>query len=330
MTKKNGKKLAARARQEQLGGRYEAHLRQVGGIEGDGVVGERRVGLSDGTRRILRLLISAWQAAKESERDPGEHRAFDAPTVILERALARADATDADIGAAIPLCPGYPNYGRSALRELADAERRGLLVEVTERQDGVLAWNIQAARPDSHPLKPLDQKLHEVAQREAACAAAVLRGDWQAAGIDAAWCSARTSELASVASELRKANEGEEFVRMEATIAAARKRMQLLFVEAKAGPHTDVLAGLEKLKRGLDEFALRAIATQDPAIRRSIETSIRRSRDSIDALWTAATDIVSGMMRDEEKGQAVTPIEVQKTIRLLEELRSPPGRRPST
>jgi len=98
--------------------------------------------ISDATKKILRLLINRWSEASRSERDPAEWRAFEHPAAALERALVNPSATHEDIRAAIQVCPGYPNFGRATLRELADAEEHGWNVELTERNDGALKWQV--------------------------------------------------------------------------------------------------------------------------------------------------------------------------------------------
>ena len=98
---------------------------------------------SDGTKRILRLLISRWNEAGASESDPAEHRAFGLPASLLDTAIRRHNVTHGDIRKAIPICPAYPNFGKAALRDLANAERDGKQVVVTERPDGALSWKIE-------------------------------------------------------------------------------------------------------------------------------------------------------------------------------------------
>jgi hypothetical protein len=98
--------------------------------------------LSFGTKTVLLHLLREWQAARAAESDPVEHRAFGAPCEILERALARPDANHADFREAIRVCPAYPNWGRSTLVKLADAERDGMRVEVAMHADGKMTWEI--------------------------------------------------------------------------------------------------------------------------------------------------------------------------------------------
>jgi hypothetical protein len=89
---------------------------------------------------VLRFLIGRWKEASVSERDPTEHEAFAVPINILSAAMDRANATHDDIRKAIPVCPAYPNFGKQTLMDLADAERDGRSVTVTERSDGALKW----------------------------------------------------------------------------------------------------------------------------------------------------------------------------------------------
>jgi hypothetical protein len=61
MTKKNAKKAAARARQEALGGRYQKHLRQVGGADGAGVEIVPKFDPSDPRNKTRQLATGAYQ-----------------------------------------------------------------------------------------------------------------------------------------------------------------------------------------------------------------------------------------------------------------------------
>lgn len=98
---------------------------------------------SDGTKRVLRLLISNWTSASAAESDPAEHRAFALPISLLENAIQRSDGTHEDIRRAISVCPGYPSHARWTLQELADAERDNKRVQITERSDGAIKWHIE-------------------------------------------------------------------------------------------------------------------------------------------------------------------------------------------
>jgi hypothetical protein len=102
--------------------------------------------ISDETKRVLRLLISRWSEASAAQSDPQEHRAFGVPIDLVERVLSKTDATHDDIRKAIPVCPGYPNFGKQTLLELADAERDGRRVVVIERGDGALKWEIEESK----------------------------------------------------------------------------------------------------------------------------------------------------------------------------------------
>jgi len=101
---------------------------------------------SDETKRVLQLLISRWTEASDAESDPEEHRAFAAPINILRPAMARTEATHEDIRKAIQVCPGYPNFAKQTLMDLADAERDGRRVRIIERSDGALKWEIEPSQ----------------------------------------------------------------------------------------------------------------------------------------------------------------------------------------
>jgi hypothetical protein len=103
-------------------------------------------GLSEGTKRVLRLLLGRWQEASEAESDPEEHEAFGEPIGIINQAISQPNATHGDIRRAIDVCPAYPNFGHATLGELADAERDGDEVLVTERDDGAVSWQIVRSR----------------------------------------------------------------------------------------------------------------------------------------------------------------------------------------
>src|SRR4051812_47634713 len=65
MTKKTAKKLAARARQENLGGNYQSHLRQNGGGQGEGSPSPN---LFTGIIEAIRGAFPAAEIAVEAER----------------------------------------------------------------------------------------------------------------------------------------------------------------------------------------------------------------------------------------------------------------------
>jgi hypothetical protein len=112
----------------------------------------RGPGLSQGTKRVLHLLLGRWQEASDAESDPEEHEAFGQPIGIVRQAISQPNATHEEIRRAIDVCPAYPNFGPATLRELADAERDGHKVLVTERDDGAISWRI--VRSDETPGYP--------------------------------------------------------------------------------------------------------------------------------------------------------------------------------
>lgn len=100
------------------------------------------MGFSEGTRKVLRFLISRWKEASEHERDPDEREAFAAPIDILTSAMDRPVSTHQDIRRALQVCPAYPNFARRTLAQLADAERDGRAVNVVEQENGTVKWDV--------------------------------------------------------------------------------------------------------------------------------------------------------------------------------------------
>jgi hypothetical protein len=98
--------------------------------------------ITEGTKMVLRLLMSRWREAADCERDSRERAAFSVPSSMLERMLKDDEATHEDIRKFLPSCPGYPNFGRATLRGLADAERDGREVVVTTGERGGIRWTI--------------------------------------------------------------------------------------------------------------------------------------------------------------------------------------------
>lgn len=95
--------------------------------------------LSPETQRILRILISYWEGAAKSERDIDEIEAFTKPAWQLHQAL---EGNHEDVRKVIPKCPIYPKWGHATLQELADAERDGGRIVVTEK-DGGISWEVK-------------------------------------------------------------------------------------------------------------------------------------------------------------------------------------------
>jgi hypothetical protein len=99
--------------------------------------------ITEEAKKVLLLLQHNWIEADRAESDPEEHRAFRPPILMLEGVLVRLDATHDDIRLIIPVCPAYPNWGRYALEQLADAMRDRKRVLVFERGDGAMRWDVE-------------------------------------------------------------------------------------------------------------------------------------------------------------------------------------------
>lgn len=101
---------------------------------------ERQPCLSTETKRILKNLIDAWECTGRGETDLADKQYFYDAAALLTKALS---GTHEDIRKVIPLCPAYPKGGRFELQDLADAERDGKKVVITEKDGGRHSWAIQ-------------------------------------------------------------------------------------------------------------------------------------------------------------------------------------------
>jgi HNH endonuclease len=102
-----------------------------------------------GTSRVLKYIVARWQGALDIASLPDEKRALSRAIKSVSIAVSHED-----ILKAASACPVYPKFCSVWLRELAAAERDGLRVTISHRDDGTIRFKIK----EDHPrLSPMDR-----------------------------------------------------------------------------------------------------------------------------------------------------------------------------